>query len=148
MKISAIILIILCLGVSAILVGCLRHQPSKSHSEIVHGALISLLKRPAEAFVIFEEPKSGKFVQFAGSIEEPLLLDLPIQTLSPAEIEKAKTIFGEMGYSGPEIKKGLMKIGQNYKGVTGIKTFDEYGDVTGQFVPYIVKNGNFVKYSR
>ena len=53
-----------------------------------------------------------------------------------------------MGYSGPKIKEGLMKIGRNYRGVTGIKTFDEYGDVTGEFVPYIVENGKYVKYNK
>ncbi len=66
-------------------------------------ALSSLLqRRNGDAFVIFEEKRSRKFVQFAGSVHDELLLDLPCQTLSPAEIERAKSLFETLGYSGPE----------------------------------------------
>ena len=52
--------------------------------------------------MIIEEPKSGKFIQFAGSVDEPLLLDLPTQTLSTTELDKAKRVFTQFGYSGPQ----------------------------------------------
>ena len=59
------------------------------HLVTVREALSRLLTRPSGAFVIIEEPRSGKFVQFAGSKDEPLLLDLPSQTLSPDEMAKS-----------------------------------------------------------
>jgi len=66
-------------------------------------ALSALLHRtPGDAFVIFEEKGSGKFVQFARSPTEPLYLDLPAQTLSEEEMKRAKVLFAELGVSGPK----------------------------------------------
>lgn len=81
-------------------------------------ALKSLLNRDAEdAFVIFEEINSQKFIQFAGSINEPLFLDLPIQTLSPNELVVAKKLFAEYGcelsgYNIPDWYEGDIPDGQ------------------------------------
>ncbi|MBN1303737.1 MAG: hypothetical protein JXA13_04815 [Anaerolineales bacterium] len=67
-------------------------------------ALSSLLQRKSQdAFVIIEEKRSGKFVQFAGSASESLLLDLPFQALSEAEVEKARVLFEEFGTSNPQV---------------------------------------------
>jgi len=68
----------------------------------IHAALRDLLTRKRGAFVIIEEQQSGKFVQFAGSTEKPLLLDLPTQTLSQAEKERAKKLFVSLGGAGLE----------------------------------------------
>lgn len=50
------------------------------------------------------------------------------------------------GYSGPKIKKGMLEIGRNYSGVTGIKTFDEHRNVAGNYETFEVKNGKYVSY--
>ena len=66
-------------------------------------ALSSLLvRRNDDAFVIIEHSKTGKFVQFAGSATEKLLLDLPSQTLSEEEFYKAVELFRKMGIIGSE----------------------------------------------
>ena len=52
------------------------------NTQRIEAALQALLQRNNEdAFVIFEDKATGKFVQFAGSAEQPLLLDLPLQAL-------------------------------------------------------------------
>ncbi len=66
----------------------------------IESALSRLLTRTSDdAFVIFEHEDSGKFVQFAGSASEPLLLDLPRQTLDNAELERATILFRSLGVS-------------------------------------------------
>lgn len=102
MKLTIVIsaVVIVCIMVYG--VSCSQSQPSKSHEQLIRDALTHLLNRPSGAFVIIEEPKSGKFIQFAGSVDEPLLLDLPVKTLSPDEMDKAKKVFAEFGYTGPE----------------------------------------------
>ena len=82
--------------------GCDRQTQDQSHLATVRDSLTRLLTRPLGAFVIIEEPQSGKFVQFAGSKDEPLLLDLPSQALSPDEMTKVKSVFAELGYPDPE----------------------------------------------
>ncbi|MFS4466842.1 hypothetical protein [Maribacter sp. 2210JD10-5] len=54
-----------------------------------------LLKETPNAAVIFEEPSTQKFIQFAGSKTEELLFDFPSSQLSAAEFEKATTILKE-----------------------------------------------------
>lgn len=49
------------------------------------------------------------------------------------------------GYSGKDIKKGLMKI-VNLQGASGLITFDENGDVNKPMGFKIVKNGEFMWY--
>jgi len=56
-----------------------------------------------EPFVIVEETKSKKFVQFTGSVTGGLLLDLPIQTLAREEQERAQRLFVALG--GPGLEK-------------------------------------------
>ena len=66
--------------------------------ERITNALFALLKRDNDdAFVIFEDAASGKFVQFAGSSAQPLLLDLPSQALTAGEQERAHALFSELG---------------------------------------------------
>ena len=49
----------------------------------------------AGAFVVIENLESGKLVQFTGSLDRPLLLDLPSQTLSEAEFYRAVAFSGD-----------------------------------------------------
>ena len=53
-------------------------------------------------FAIIESAPSGKFVQFTGSAEDPLVLDLPVKTLSPEELARAQALFRELGGSASE----------------------------------------------
>ena len=48
-----------------------------------------------DAFIIIEEPSSQKFVQFAGSVNEPLIFDLPAQGLTEEELDRARVVLGE-----------------------------------------------------
>lgn len=64
----------------------------------IESALSRLLVRTeGNAFVIIEHRASGKFVQFAGSKSEPLLLDLPRQALNNAELERAIVLVRGLG---------------------------------------------------
>lgn len=99
MKITIVIAMVIAV---CVVVGCARKPQAESHSDVIRAALVRLLSRPSGAFLIVEDVRSSKFVQFAGSKEEPLLLDLPSQTLSPDEMTKAKVVFSDLGYSGPE----------------------------------------------
>jgi hypothetical protein len=67
-------------------------------------ALESLLVQPDDAcaFVIVEDAESEKFIQFMGSIERPLALDLPAQTLSESEFYRAVEFFRRRGVCGQE----------------------------------------------
>src|SRR4051812_16160716 len=71
----------------------------------IKAALRQLVRRAADdrPWVIFEHP-TGKFVQFAGSVDEPLLLDLPWQPLSEAEFYRAATFFKRLGVTGRELE--------------------------------------------
>ena len=70
----------------------------------IKAALESLLVQAdeARAFAIIEHSDSGKFVQFAGSLSSPLLLDLPLQTLSEAEFYRAVVFFRRRGIAPAE----------------------------------------------
>jgi len=48
-------------------------------------------------FMIFEEPKSEKFVQFAFDEDAGLIFDLPFQALTRAEKESAGVLLAGMG---------------------------------------------------
>jgi hypothetical protein len=67
-------------------------------------ALQTLLVQPNDAcaFVIIEDVESKKFVQFVGSLERPLLLDLPAQSLSETEFYRAVLFFRRRGVGGQE----------------------------------------------
>ncbi len=79
-----------------------QNASHRDNSDLIREALSLLLQHPAGSYLIIEEPATGKFVQFSGSTEEPLFFDLPQQTLSQDEFEKARDLFSELGYPGPE----------------------------------------------
>jgi hypothetical protein len=59
-------------------------------------SLEKLLQRENEdSFVIIEDVKTGKFVQFAGGKYEELLFDIPQQILSKEEKERADKILND-----------------------------------------------------
>lgn len=71
--------------------------------EALHDALENLLNRTESgAFVIFVDAHTGNFIQFFGSKEEPLVLDLSTAKLSDAEMERAVELFAAEGidYAG------------------------------------------------
>jgi hypothetical protein len=76
---------------------------SDYHKKEITAALAALLREEsAGAFVIFEEKKTGKYVQFVGSATEPLLLDLPMVALSEDEKQRAPMILRQAGVRGAE----------------------------------------------
>jgi hypothetical protein len=87
------------------IIGCQRSQstglvaPTRNvNRERIEVALKALLQRTNDdAFVIFEEKRSRKFVQFAGSARQDLMLDLPPQTLDQTEDARAEIYFRELG---------------------------------------------------
>jgi hypothetical protein len=70
-----------------------------AHGRIARALVGLLARRNDDAFVIIEEPHSGKFVQFGRG---PVLrLDLPCAALQPDEAERASALFAELGVEGP-----------------------------------------------
>jgi hypothetical protein len=64
----------------------------------IRTALNMLLGRQKDdAFVIIEDRKSKKFVQFAGGAGQGLHFDLPSQPLSLEEMNRAKVVLAEYG---------------------------------------------------
>ena len=63
----------------------------------LHEALVRLMNNPDGEFVIASDSLSNKFIQFSGSSKKSLIVDLPIQTLSPDEIKRAARLFSEYG---------------------------------------------------
>ncbi|QDT64742.1 hypothetical protein [Calycomorphotria hydatis] len=85
----------------------------------ITAALSSLLvRRSDDAFVIIEHSETQKFVQFAGSATELLVLDLPSQTLSETEFYIAVELFRKMGVIGIDHdvldKPGGKVVGQQF----------------------------------
>ncbi len=79
--------------------GCAKSNQTamtNQHTQIA-AAIQKTLSGPQGGFVIFEEKSTGKFVQFAGSSQEPLILDLPWQTLSEDEKVRARTVLAPHG---------------------------------------------------
>lgn len=68
-------------------------------------------------------------------------------TIYTAEGYDAMTLLlkaiNEEGVSGDQIKAGLIKVGNNYPGASGIITFNEKGDVTKPAIVKVAKNGVF-----
>ena len=81
-----------------------RCEAMSIHAQI-GAALRLLLGRPREEkpWVVIEHD-SGKFVQFAGSLAEPLVLDLPWQPMSEAEFYRAVAYFKKLGIAGDELE--------------------------------------------
>ncbi len=97
---------------------------------LIRNALTSLLVRGKEdAFVIIEHRQSGKFIQFAGSASELLLLDLPSQTMSEAEFYRAVEFFrrrGIIGYDHDMLDEpGGRVVGQQFSFNVTIQSVDE-----------------------
>ena len=85
---------------------------AKPHRDRIEKALLTLHTRiNDDGFVIFSEAGSEKFVQFMGGGGEPLLLDLPRQTLSNTEFSRAGAFFRELGIEGPDVRQ-LKPIGE------------------------------------
>jgi len=94
---------------------------AKHPSEVqIQRALRNLLQRGGEdAFVIIEEPESGKFVQFGGA--PGLWLDLPCAALDEEEADRAYKVFNELGVEAPceyhasDSKAGMVRHGASFR---------------------------------
>lgn len=64
--------------------------------------LTRLLRKPRGSYIIIEALGSGKYLQVSGSIAEPIIFDLPCQSLTLDEYDRAGTLFKRCGYPGPE----------------------------------------------
>jgi len=108
-------IIVLCL---AVCIGMFhaRRDRLKSRRLIIGEALSHLLAGPDGTFVIIEEPKSGKFVEFAFTNEKAVIFDLPSISLSTKEVARAKAIFDKWGYASPETHRL-----QGYPGSFGVQ---------------------------
>ena len=83
----------------------------------IENALIRLLQRSNlllssidYVFVILEENQSQKFVQFSCRSGDPINLDLPEQTLSSMEMERATKFFLDHGLGGAKDMGGYMSF--------------------------------------
>ena len=97
---------------------------------LIRDALSALLVRTNDdAYVIIEHQQSGKFVQFAGPASELLLLDLPWQTLSETEFDRAVEFFRRLGIVGAEHdvfdEPGGRVVSQQFSFNMTIQTVDE-----------------------
>lgn len=78
------------------------------NEEAIANALENLLNRSeSEAFLIFVDARSGNVVQFIGSKEGPLFLDLPFASLEEEEIERARAYVEKNGFSDAEGEEGF-----------------------------------------
>lgn len=70
------------------------------NSQKIASALQNLLASPdPNAFVVFKEENTGKFVQFA-LLNRNLIMDLPAQALDRAELIRATQLFQKLGVPG------------------------------------------------
>lgn len=125
-----------------------------SNNDIIENALSALLSRSnGDAFVIFEETKTKKFVQFAGA-QGKIFLNLPSNPLSAPEMEKAKTLFKEYGVEAKtfpisSVKVWLgkktdfdMDLGQNTKkaALIAMRVFKEVYGFSDNFILKVEEN--------
>lgn len=80
-------------------------QPDRN-VQAVKTALEGLLKADEPSYVLLEDSKSGKIVQFAGSADEPLCLELPSARLRPEERTRAKRFFSRLDIERNRIVEG------------------------------------------
>lgn len=98
-------------------------------------ALASVLVQPDDAcaFVVIEDTATRKFVQFVGSLERPLLLDLPAQALSEAEFYRAVAFFRRRGVVGQEYElldqPGGRPVSELFTFQLPMRSVDEAADV-------------------
>ncbi len=77
-------------------------RPAAGQRARMEAALSALRSRARGASVVFEDRRSRRSVRFAGSREEPLLLDVPADGRDPAEADRARRLFAELGVApGP-----------------------------------------------
>ncbi len=101
LKLSAALLVLLfCAGLVWLLLK--PGNGKQKNARRIRNALARLLKRPYGAYLIIEEPSFGKYVQFTGSFDEPLIFDLQRQNLTLDEFDHARQLFQELGYPGPQ----------------------------------------------
>lgn len=72
-------------------------RPAAGQRARMEAALSALRSRARGASVVFEDRRSRRSVRFAGSREEPLLLGVPSEGLDPAEADRARRLFAELG---------------------------------------------------
>jgi len=65
-------------------------------------ALSRLIDNPYGSYLIVEDPEFGKHLQVSGSINEPIVFDLPCNTLTLDEYDRACELFNALGHNGPE----------------------------------------------
>lgn len=94
--------IVVALSVGAAIFLWWQKAASRDNADLIREGLARLLQRPLGSFLMVEEPSTGKVVQFSGSTEEPLFFDLPQQSLTLDEFERAVALFNELGFRGPE----------------------------------------------
>ncbi len=64
----------------------------------IESAIKLILDNAGEGwFIIFEEPRTEKFVQFAYDEDTGLIFDLPFQALDKDELGRARQVLGEAG---------------------------------------------------
>ena len=111
----AIILVVVIIAVVTALVvmsnGRSKEEASvtRDYTADVAASLKRLLQRSTatdDCFVIVKETSSGKVVQFAGSVDEPLLLVLAGQTLTAEEHARAAVLLGSLG-AAPDGEQGF-----------------------------------------
>ncbi len=78
-------------------VGSVR-DPSRTPKEAMDSSLRGDTYSP---FVVFKDKFTGKFVQFAGDQAEPLVLDLPTESLTSGEQARAAALFSALGLDSP-----------------------------------------------
>lgn len=103
------------LAVALMLGGCAKQEttmpsptPLAAAEARIADALREVVNSSGSPFAIIEHEPSGKFVQFAGSAQESLLLDLPFQPLAPDEKSRAQALFSELGGESGEYGFQLM----------------------------------------
>jgi hypothetical protein len=83
---------------------------STYNADVLRQKLTALTARTnAHSFLTITEPSSRKYVQFAG---RKLFFDLPMQTLSDAEMARARDVLKRYGLTGPV----TYRLGENSKG--------------------------------
>ena len=91
-------------------------------------------------------PSSTESVAFAARYKAKFGIDPTVYT---AEGYDAMSLLLKAiaagGVSGDSVRANLLKIGNNYPGVSGIITFDTNGDVQKPTVIKVARNGQFVQ---
>ena len=100
------------------------------NEEAVNDALRNLLQRgEPDAFVILVDAHTGNFIQFLGSKEGPLVLDLPFSGLSEEEMDRAAGYFESEGMADARSDESFsVTLGQDLGRATKL-ALGVFGDV-------------------